>query len=280
MTTRHLGKRLYPLVDGRLARAETIEAMTHVDDCVACRSAWDNLRRDREALQTSGKGIDMKFAVRLLDQGRIAEIALAEPKRHVKVASRVRPHVWRASITGAVLCVTVLGILWSLGAPDEVRLDSVLAGDAIPGQQTAVVSNSAIRGSDALATWALPAWDDEEIIPVEALLIDHAGSATLFVTIRSDGSEITMTETTGRLPRNIAESMDLWAGAPRALFVIEDPHQILAFEAADKVVVLACRCAPEVLVDVALAFPEAYGPTVFERLGDGAQAVADAVTGG
>ena len=87
MITRHVTKQLNLLIDGRLEREDALKAMGHLAECEWCTTEWEALRRDRGALQTSGSGIDMRSAQKLLNRERIAVIAQTEPRRHAKVAT-------------------------------------------------------------------------------------------------------------------------------------------------------------------------------------------------
>ncbi len=174
MTTRHLGKRLYALVDGRLSREDAYVAMAHVGECAECAAKWEALRKDRIALQTSGTGIDMSFTSHLLDRERIAEIARDEPKRHVRAA---RGKVVNVAVIGVVLFAggaLFLGILWKLGAPPEVGLQVAAIPDAATASSVQLMGAPRMRLEGSLVSWVHPVWETSTLIPIDASVIHTA----------------------------------------------------------------------------------------------------------
>jgi hypothetical protein len=277
VTTRHLGKRLYLLVDGRLDRADAIEAMTHLEDCEACTNEWREILRAREALQTSGSGIDMRFARRLLDRDRIAEIAQAEPKRHVKVASGVRPHVVRATALGTVATIAVLSVLYALGEPDRVGIDSLASANAENGPVRVVGE----EGPDprSLDPWAHPVWDDSEFVPISAWILDDDGVPMLQATVLLGEHEMLITERKGRLVVRPDDAVVRAEDTSREVYLVDGDDSAVVFESADAVVMIGCTCPMDSLLGAVDEFPEASGQGVLARLGSGVGEVADAVTG-
>ncbi len=279
MTARHLGKRLFPLLDGRLDRAETLEAMAHLDSCPGCSQEWADLRRDREALQTSGSGIDMRFAQKLLDRDRIAEIAQAEPRRHIKVAGGVRPHFLRATLLSAAGVTIVLMLLYALGEPGVVGPEAFIAGSA---NHEAVLRNfpSSEAQQEALAPWVHPMWREGTVAPVSAVRMEANGVHIVVAVVIVGNDELTVSEAKGRLPADLGDPLVRVNHDAREVFQVEGEDSTIFFESENSVVRIDCSCPLESLLAVADTFPESRDLGVFERLGQGVGAVASAVTGG
>ncbi len=281
MTTRHLGKRLYALVDGRLSREDAYVAMAHVSECEECAAQWQALRKDRIALQTSGTGIDMSFTSHLLDRTRIAEIARDEPRRHVRAAHGRGVNVAVMGVSFLAGGVFVLGLLWQLGAPPEVGLEVVAAPDQATASSVQLMGAPRMRVEGSLISWVHPSWESSNVIPVDAAVIQTADGTTVLVAQILAGSDsIRMIEQKGTLPGDFGEGFPMGGEADREVYVVSnDPSQIV-WDAGGVVVSLACACPVDVLEGVASQFPDGNEPGILERLGDGLGAVADAVAGG
>ena len=279
MTTRHLGKRLCLLLDSRLDRDETLRAMAHLDECEACSEEWESLRRDREALQTSGTGIDMRFAQRLLDKERIAEIALAEPKRHAKAATGAHPHVLRATVLSASGVVGILAILYILGQPKEIPLETFLYGSQYSGLAIGTSAAPAMTSVPDMEAWAHPVWDAPVDAQVEAVVFTDGSGRILSATMVVAAEEFTVTERKGQLPADVSNVLERTGTESRDVFLLEGDGTSVLFESGNKVVKIDCACPVEDLVGFADTFPEGRAPGVLERLGEGVGVFADAVTG-
>ncbi len=281
MTTRHLGKRLYALVDGRLSREEAYVAMAHVGECAECAEKWQALRKDRIALQTSGTGIDMSFARDLLDRDRIAEIARDEPRRHAKAARGKGVNVAVLAVSIVAGGALVLAILWRLGAPPEVGLEVAAAPDAATASSVQLMGAPGMRVEGSLLSWVHPDWETSGVIPVDAAVIQTAqGTTVLVARVLSGGDSITVIEQKGTLPSGFGSEFPMGSAADREVYVVSDDPSQVVWDAGGVVVGLGCSCSIDVLESVANEFPIGSEPGVFERLGDGLQAVADAMSGG
>jgi anti-sigma factor RsiW len=281
VTTRHLGKRLYSLVDGRLSREDAYVAMAHVGECEECAARWEALRRDRIALQTSGTGIDMTFAGHLLDRSRIAEIARDEPRRHVRAAPGRGVNVAVVGISLVAGGALVLGLLWTLGAPPEVGLEVAAPPDQSTAASVQLMGAPRMRVEGSLISWVHPEWEGSNVIPVDAAVIQmQDGTTVLVASILAGGEPIRVIEQKGTLPAGFGAGLPRGAAADREVYVVsEDPSQIV-WDAGGVVVSLGCACSVAILESVASQFPDGHEPGILERLGDGLETAADAVTGG
>lgn len=281
MTTRHLGKRLYALVDGRLSRDEAYVAMAHVGECAECAAQWQALRRDRIALQTSGTGIDMSHARGLLDRDRIAEIARDEPRRHVKAAKGRGVNIAVVAVSILATGALAVGVLWRLGAPPEVGLEIAEAPDAASASNVQLLGAPGMRSEGSLVAWVHPSWESSNIIPVDAAVIQSDDGPTVLVArVLAGGEPVTVTEQKGTLPAGFGSEFPMGGATGHEVYVVsEEPAQVV-WDAGGVVVGLACDCTVDILESVASQFPNGNEPGVIERLGDGLRAVADAVTGG
>ena len=281
MTTRHLGKRLYALVDGRLSREDAYVAMAHVGECAECSSKWEAVRKDRIALQTSGSGIDMSFTSHLLDRGRIAEIARDEPKRHVRAASGRAVNVAVVGVSLFAGGALFLGLLWRLGAPPEVGLEVAALPDVESASSVQLMGAPGMRLEGSLVSWVHPAWDSSALIPVDASVIQTANGTTVLVArVLAGNDSITVIEQRGTLPAGFSSEFPMGGVMGREVYVVSDHPTQVVWDAGGVVVGLGCTCSLDVLESVASQFPNGKEPGVMERLGDGLRAVADAVTGG
>jgi anti-sigma factor RsiW len=281
VTTRHLGKRLYALVDGRLSREGAYVAMAHVGECEECAARWQALRKDRIALQTSGTGIDMSFTSHLLDRSRIAEIARDEPRRHVRAAHGRGVNVAAVGISAFAGGALVLGILWNLGAPPEVGLEVAAPPDRSTAASVQLMGAPRMRVEGSLISWVHPSWESTDVIPVDAALIQMAdGTTVLVASVLAGGEPIRVIEQRGTLPSGFGAGLPKGTATDREVYIVsEDPSQIV-WDAGGVVVSLDCTCSVEVLESVATEFPHGHEPGILERLGDGLGVVADAVAGG
>ena len=281
MTTRHLGRRLYALVDGRLSREETYVAMAHVGECSECAAKWEALRRDRIALQTSGTGIDMSYTSHLLDRDRIAEIARDEPRRHVKAARGRGVNIAVVAVALVAGSALVVGLLWRLGAPPEVGLEVAQAPDTSTASSVQLMGAPGMRHEGSLVSWVHPAWETSSVIPVDAAVIQTANGTTVLVArVLAEGAPVTVTEQKGTLPAGFSSEFPMGGATDHEVYIVSDKPAQVVWDAGGVVVGLTCDCQVDVLENVASQFPNGNEPGVFQRLGDGLRVVADAVTGG
>jgi len=275
---RHVVRQLNLLIDGRLNRDDALKAMAHLEECERCTARWDALRRGREALQTSGNGIDMTSAQHLLNRDRIAMLAKAEPRRHVKVAAGVRPRVLKGVIVATPMVVAILAVLYMLGEPREVPLTSLLPGNTVYGP---TVSNLAMDGSTSVGSVehsSCPQWVDPDMTPLDSFIREEEGVRISETKVLFGGSQLTVTERPGRLPKEVDEVLPR-AEADRDVYLLDEGGTDIVFESAGQVVTASCECSTDVLVGFAGSFPEGNSPGLLTQLGDGVGVVVDAVTG-
>lgn len=276
----HVTRQLSLLIDGRLERPDALKAMAHLAECETCTSEWAALRKDHEALQTSGSGIDMRFAQRLLDRERIAVIAQAEPRRHAKAASTMRPHVLRGTLMVASGAIGILAILYLLGEPQEIPVSTLIAGNSATGQAVMAISVNGADKADTLVASGHPEWVDSEMVPLETVTLEEDGIRLSQTTVRMGENQFVVTEGHGRLQRDIGEVLEQSTQGDRAVFLVDGEGAGILFASGDMVVMIDCSCSEEVLIGVAEYFPEESPPGVLTRLGDGVEELADVVTWG
>lgn len=279
MITRHLGKRLYDLADGRLENAENLEAMAHLETCSACSRVWHEALSARLALQTSGSGIDMRFSQRLLDRARIAEIAGAEPRRQAKAARGIRPHVLRATALASVALVFALAALYVLGEPHQVSLRS-FAADSGHGARSLALVNHPIAAEGGVASWDDPAWEGTDIVPLSSVVVERDGAPVLRATAVFGPQQMVISELRGQLVVDPADGLVRTEAESHTVYVLEGVEVTVLFESGDSVIRIDCYCELHIVLDATAEFPEAQPPGVLERIGSGVATVASAVTGG
>jgi len=280
VSTRHVTRQLNLLIDGRLGREDALKVMGHLAECELCTAEWDALRRDREALQTSGSGIDMRFAQKLLNRERIAVIAQTEPRRHAKVARSVRPHVLRGSLIAVSGVVGILTILYMLGEPKEVQLSAFVEGNSVNGLTSHAIYPLGAGGMNSLVTSGQPGWASEEITQLGTVIQENNGVRVSRTTARMGENEFIVTESRGRLPQNVGEVLERSDQGGREVFLLDGDGSGVLFASGDGVVMIDCSCSGEALAGVVEAFPEEQPPGVLTRVSDGMGEIADAVTGG
>jgi hypothetical protein len=275
---RHVARQLNLLIDGRLDRDDALKAMAHLEECERCGARWEALRRGREALQTSGSGIDMRSAQHLLNRDRIAMLAKAEPRRHIKVAAGVRPRFFKGLILTAPMVVATLTALYMLGEPREIPLSTLLPGNTVYGP---TVSSLALDGSTSVGSVeysSCPQWVDPDMTPLDSVVREEEGVKISETRVLFEGNQLTVTERPGRLPREVGEVLPR-AESDRDVYVLDEEGTDIVFESAGQVVTASCDCPTDVLVGFAGGFPEGDSPGLLTQLGDGVGVVVDAVTG-
>ncbi|MDN4479981.1 anti-sigma factor family protein [Demequina muriae] len=275
MSDQHLGDDVHDLLDNRLSAARAAQAMSHLESCPDCRMRWDDLRRAREALQTSSAGIDMTFAQQLLDRDRMAEIAKGESRHQARAA---RPRDRRPMLAAVIMVVAMtagVGAAYLAGAPDEVSLEfaepaGTATGTLAAGGDVTYVEARSMRGGDALRSWVHPDWEATGLTPVEGAVLRSATGENVFVaTILANLEPIVITEQHGRLSSAFAEhfpSVDL--GHTSAYLVSDDPRQ-LVWQTGDVVISATCSCALSTLESVAACFPAQSDPGFVDRVAAG-----------
>ncbi|WP_062069591.1 anti-sigma factor family protein [Demequina sediminicola] len=280
MSDKHLGDSVHDLLDNRLSREATTDAMAHLESCEDCRTRWEELRDAREALKTADAGIDMRFTQQLLDRQRMAEIAQHESKAQVRAAAGqgqrpmlVMMLVFMLVSSGVVAC-------YAAGAPHEVELafaDGAESGTADGG--VSFISSSSMRTGDSLAAWAHPDWEEADLVPIEARVLKRAdGSNILAAQVLAGSDLIVVTEQHGSLDGSIEDLPSVQLGKATAYQVGENPLHYI-WQTGDIVISAACECSRSTLEAAASSFPSAEPPGFFARLGQGAQRIAATVAG-
>lgn len=274
----HVTRQLNLLIDGRLGRDDALKAMAHLAECESCTSRWDALRQGREALQTSGNGIDMTSAQRLLSRDRIAVLAQTEPRRHAKAAAGMRPRVLRGILVATPAVMALLVLLYVLGEPREIPLSTLTQGNIIyaPTVSSLAVDSSTVPDSHGSSSY--PSWVGPEMTPLGMVVREDQGMTVSQTRVLLGENQLTVTERRGRLPREIDDVLPR-AESDRPVYLLDEAGTDIVFGSADTVVTVSCACETDVLVDFAGNFPEESSPGVLDRLGDGMGVVADAVTG-
>ncbi len=275
MKARHLGDAVHDLLDGRLRGDRAYAAMAHLGECEECAARFHQLRAARDALNSSQAGIDMRFAQRLLDRDRIAEIAAHEDVRKARVVRRRRraPLVIAASAV-LILASAVVTAAWHAGEPDQVSLEFAQPRDtAVP---VAYVDTQGMRGGE-LRSWIHPDFASSPLIPVDAQVVQRRnGQQVLVARILSGMTDITVVQQHGRLNDDLVGQLAVTDVSGEELYVLNDgPTASVVWQTGDVVIALSCECALAQLTEVAGEFPSAEEPGFVERVSEGFEALAD-----
>jgi anti-sigma factor RsiW len=281
VSSKHLGESIHDLLDGRLRGDKAYLAMAHLGACEECTSRFHELRTARDALTSSQAGIDMRFAQRLLDRERIAEIAAGEPSLKRKSRRPVRRAPVIAAATLVVIAVVLVGVAWQVGAPGEVTLAFAAPRDsgALP---VAYANTQQMRSGDILQSWIHPDFSASGITPVEATVVQRAdGGLMLLATILagSDGSQVTVMQEHGYLSQSATARMPRAEVKRAEVYVVENEghSQMVVWQTGDVVVALSCECSLTTLESVAEEFPSASDPGFADRVVQGFSTLASAV---
>lgn len=281
MSSKHLGESIHDLLDGRLRGDKAYMAMAHLGECEECTSRFHELRAARDALTSSQAGIDMRFAQRLLDRDRIAEIAAGDPSLNRKPRRPVRRAPVIAAATLIVIAVVLVGVAWQVGAPGEVTLAFAAPRDS-GAAPVAYANTQQMRSGNMLQSWIHPDFSASGITPVEATVVQRAdGGLVLLATILAgpDGSQVTVMQEHGYLSENATAQMPR-ADVKRAeVYVVENEgfSPTVVWQTGDVVVALSCECSLTTLESVAEEFPSASDPSFADRVVQGFSTLASAV---
>jgi anti-sigma factor RsiW len=281
VSSKHLGESVHDLLDGRLRGDKAYLAMAHLGECEECSSRFHELRAARDALTSSQAGIDMRFAQRLLDRERIAEIAAGDPTLNSKPRRLVRRAPVIAAATLVVIAVVLVGVAWQVGAPGEVTLAFAAPRDsgALP---VAYANTQQMRSGDILQSWILPGSSASGITPVEATVVQRAdGGLVLLATILAgqDGSQVTVMQEHGYLSESATARMPRAEVKRAEVYVVENEGHspMVVWQTGDVVVALSCECSLTTLESVAEEFPSASDPGFADRVVQGFSTLASAV---
>lgn len=280
MTQKHLGKRVHDLLDQRLSRVETVEAMEHLDECAVCAERWRELRASREALNSSEAGIDMRFAQQLLDTQRMAQIAREETPHRARAASGTnrRP----ATMAVASFAVVLVGVAaaYIAGAPPQVSLEFASGPQSNAAQSVAYHPADSLRAGEQLRSWVHPDWEQTGLVPLEAKVVRRAnGANALVASVLAGMDRVIIIEHHGQLADTLMSEVNRANVEGVVAYVLsEDPAQIV-WQTGDVVIYATCECSVYTLESVAEAFPVDAHPGFVDRVSDGVSGFVDALLG-
>ena len=278
MTDKHLGERIHDLLDGRLSRDESQAAMAHLAECEQCNARWQELRADREALNSSPAGIDMRFAQLLLDKDRMAEMARGESKHVARAAKgRDKRPATIAAATAIILGFTVMGA-YLAGSPDTIDNNLVAIAASGDERSMAVIDPEAMAAAK-MTDWVQPDWQASGLIPVEAKIKRHGDAEILVASMLVGPDPVVIIEQRGRLSVVIVEQAPTITVNGLDVYVVSStPLQVL-WQSGPVVIAATCNCAVDTLATAIAAFPKADDPGVMDQIGAGFGVFGDALTG-
>ena len=277
MTDKHLGERIHDLLDGRLSRDDAHAAMAHLSECDDCHARWQQLRADREALNSSSAGIDMGFAQMLLNKDRMAEIAKGESKHVARAAKgRDKRPATIAAASAVILGFTVISA-YLAGSPDSVDANIVAMADS--GARNTVGID--VQGVDLedMTDWVQPDWQASGLIPVEAKIMRHGDADILVASLLVGLDPVVIVEKRGRLAAVVTGNAPVIGVNDVDVYVVSSaPLQVL-WQSGAVVIAATCECALDTLGTAIAAFPRAGEPGVMDQIGAGLGVFGDALTG-
>lgn len=280
MRQKHLGDSIHDLLDGRLRGDRAYAAMAHLGECEQCAARFHELRAARDALNSSEAGIDMRFAQRLLDRDRIAEIAAAERPGNARATRPTRrgPVISVAAI--AVVAVLIVGAAWHTGAPDDVSLEFAQPRMATGTSSVAYFDPQGMRDGELLRSWIHPDFSKSDVIPIEARVVQRDdGHLALFATMLSGNDIVQIVQQHGYLVSSVAQRMPLANVDGVEVYVVESgTSSTVVWQTGDVVVALSCECSLPTLESVAAEFPAGTEPGFVERVSEGFRTFSDALT--
>lgn len=279
MTERHLGERIHDLLDGRLSRDESHEAMAHLSLCQDCAARWQELIRAREALHSSQAGIDMRFAQQLLDRDRIAQIAKGESKHRARAARGRDRRPATIAVAVVVILAFTVGAAYVAGAPDTVSPEFAAVSASGGGASIAVMGPESMGSGTQIAAWVHPDWQDSGLVPIEARVERSNGADILVASLLVGLEPVVITEQHGHLSNAFADSAPrLSIGGVDVFLVNTQPVQLI-WQSGRVVIAATCDCAIDTLAPVVASFPSADEPGVIDRIAKGLGVFAGALTG-
>lgn len=281
MSSKHLGESIHDLLDGRLRGDKAYAAMAHLGECEACARRFQELKEARDALTSSEAGIDMRFAQRLLDRDRIAEIAAGNPSLSHARRRRMRRTPVIAATSLILIAFVLVGAAWQAGAPDEVTLAFAAPRQ---GNVTPVVyaNTQQMRSGDMLQSWIHPDFSTSGIIPVEASVVRSSnGGMVMIATILAgaEAQQVTVVQQHGYLSPSATSAMPRADVTGERVYVVENEgtSPMVVWQTGDVVVALSCECSLTTLESVAEEFPSASDPGFADRVAEGLSTLAHAV---
>ncbi|WNM25123.1 hypothetical protein RN607_03230 [Demequina capsici] len=281
MTSRHLGRSIHDLLDGRLDAKATAEAMTHLAECGECATRYAELNEARERLHSSSAGIDISFAQQLLDRQRMAQIAAQEDPHRARA---VRPPDRRPAllVLGALVAIVGgVGAAYVAGAPQTLSVEAASSGTAGDSASTvAYLQSQDLQQEDDLSGWADPFTSGSALLPIDASVVSLTdGTEGLIMTLVAHTDSVVVTEQHGRLASGYSELPTIALDGV-TLYVVYGTPTLLVWETGGLVITASCAaCEVSTLVDVAQAFPVAEEPGLVDRITAGLGELAGAVIG-
>lgn len=280
MRPKHLGDSIHDLLDGRLRGDRAYTAMAHLGECEECTRRFHELRAARDALNSSDAGIDMRFAQQLLDRTRIAEIAAVERPENARATRTVQRGPLMSVAVLALAAVLVVGAAWRLGAPDDVSLEFAQPRKATGTSSVAYFDPQGMRDGELLRSWIHPDFSKSDVIPIEARVIQRAnGQLALFATVLSGNDLVQVVQQHGHLVSSRVEQMPhARVDAADVYVVASGTSSTVVWQTGDVVVALSCECSLPTLESVAAEFPAGTDPGFVDRVSEGLQSLADALS--
>jgi len=281
VTSKHLGESVHDLLDGRLRGDKAYAAMAHLGECEECAARFHDLSKAREALSSSQAGIDMRFAERLLDRNRIAEIAASAPAHTGRSARPVRRAPVIAAASLVTIAVILVGVAWRVGAPDEVKLEFAAPAQG-SFQSVAYADTQGMRSGELLRSWIHPDFSTSTLIPIEASVVQRPdGQLLLVATLLSSGADVVnVVQTHGRLSASETALMPSAHVEGANVYIVEAGSgysSTVVWQTGDVVVALSCECSLTTLESAAREFPSASGPGFVDRVTRGFSTFAGAL---
>ncbi len=280
MKSKHLGDSIHDLLDGRLRGDRAYTAMAHLGECDECAHRFHELRAARDALNSSEAGIDMRFAQQLLDRTRIAEIAAAESPEN----ARATRHTQRGPVISvavlALAAVLVVGAAWQVGAPNDVSLEFAEPRKATGASSVSYFDPQGMRNGELLRSWIHPNFSESDLIPIEARVVQRAnGQLALFATLLAGPDVVQIVQQHGHLASSVVVQMPRASVDAADVYVVESgTSSTVVWQTGDVVVALSCECSLPTLESVAAEFPAGTDPGFVDRVSEGLDSFADALT--
>lgn len=279
MKPKHLGDSIHDLLDGRLRGDRAYAAMAHLGECEECAARFHELRAARDALNSSQAGIDMRFAKQLLDRTRIAEIAAAERPANARATRPARRGPVISVATMIVVAVLVVGAAWQEGAPADVTLEFAEPRKATGTSSVAYVDPQGMRSGELLRSWIHPDFSKSDLIPIEARVVRRAnGQLALFATMLAGTDVLQIVQQHGHLTSSVGQMPRADVDGASVYVVDSDYSPTLVWQTGDVVVALSCECSLDTLASAAAEFPAGTDPGFMERVAEGFESFADAVS--
>ncbi|WP_291378621.1 hypothetical protein [Demequina sp.] len=280
MKPKHLGDTIHDLLDGRLRGDRAYVAMAHLGECEECAARFHELRAARDALNSSQAGIDMRFAEQLLDRTRIAEIAAAERPENARATRPPRRGPMISAAALMIVAVLVVGAAWQEGAPHDLSLEFTEPRKPAGTSSVAYFDPQSMRSGALLRSWIHPDFAKSDLIPVDARVVERRnGQLVLVANLLAEMVPITVVQQHGNLAPAVTAGMPLARVDGAQVYIVESGvSSTLVWQTGDVVVALSCECSLNTLESAAAEFPAGSDPGFVDRVFDGFESFADALS--